>query len=418
MPLRFVGLAQKFITSKKGGKGNARSVRSIGHVAWSRSVAMTKSWLAIIFLLCCLLSLSPALLWADDAVVWTNASGVSVTGNSLTKTNSTSAWDSGAASLNVIRNGYGFVEATATETNTERMIGLSNGDTDQNYPDIDFAVYLNPVATVIIYETGTSRGSFGSYAAGDRFRIEVRYGVVRYLKNGSLLYTSGVNPKYPLRVDTSLKTQGATLTNVRVGNLVWANIAGVATSADSLTKTGASGWNAGGSSTNTIESGDGFVEFTATETNTNRAAGFGSSDVDQTLSDIKFAIVLHSDATVEVSESGTSRGSFGVYAGGDRFRVECVGGTVRYYQNGSNLYTSTVTPTYPLRADSSLDTTGATITNLSLETQGLQRRRQRSNVCRYRFRDRSHAQRCRSGSRTRRPPRAIWIVQSRRPAAD
>src|SRR5439155_3259851 len=95
MPLRFVGLAQKFITSKKGGKGNARSVRSIGHVAWSRSVAMTKSWLAIIFLLCCLLSLSPALLWADDAVVWTNASGVSVTGNSLTKTNSTSAWDSG-----------------------------------------------------------------------------------------------------------------------------------------------------------------------------------------------------------------------------------------------------------------------------------------------------------------------------------
>src|SRR5437899_6826536 len=174
---------------------------------------------------------------------------------------------------------------------------------------------------------------------------------------------------YNQRADTSIYTQGATLTNVRVGNLVWANIAGVATSADSLTKTGASGWNAGGSSTNTIESGDGFVEFTATETNTNRAAGFGSSDVDQTLSDLKFAIVLHSDATVEVSESGRSRGSFGLYAGGDRFRVECVGGTVRYYQNGSNFYTSTVTPTYPLRADTSLDTTGATLTNLSLETQ-------------------------------------------------
>jgi len=124
---------------------------------------------------------------------------VSVTGNSLTKTNSTSAWDSGAASLNIIRNGYGFVEATATETNTHRMIGLSNGDTDQNFPDIDFAIYLYANATVFVYESGTNRGSFGAYAAGDRFRIEVRYGVVRYLKNGSLLYTSGVNPKYPLR---------------------------------------------------------------------------------------------------------------------------------------------------------------------------------------------------------------------------
>src|SRR5207247_2348359 len=103
-------------------------------------------------------------------VVWTNASGVSVTGNSLTKTNSTSAWDSGAASLNIIRNGYGFVEATATETNTHRMIGLSNGDTDQNFPDIDFAIYLTTAATVLVYESGTSRGSFGAYAAGDRFR--------------------------------------------------------------------------------------------------------------------------------------------------------------------------------------------------------------------------------------------------------
>src|SRR5262249_60523285 len=117
----------------------------------------------------------PAFFWATDGVVWKNPSGVSVRGNSLTKKNSTANWDSGAASLNVIRNGYGFVEATATETNTHRMIGLSNGDTDQNYPDIDFAIYLNGSATVVVYEAGTSRGSFGAYAAGDRFRVEVRY---------------------------------------------------------------------------------------------------------------------------------------------------------------------------------------------------------------------------------------------------
>jgi alpha-tubulin suppressor-like RCC1 family protein len=291
-----------------------------------------------------------------------------VAANNLTKTNTTSAWNAGASSTNVIHDGSGYVETTVTETNTERMIGLSSGDTDQNYPDIDFAIYLNSNATVQVYEAGAGRGSYGTYASGDRLRVEVRYGVVRYLRNGTVLYSSSAIPKYPLRVDTSLKSPNSTLTNVRVGNLVWTNLTGVSMAGDTITKTGASGWNAGACSSNTIESGDGFFEFTATETNTNRAAGFGSTDTGQTLADLKFGVVLHSDGSVEVSESGTSRGLFGTYLSGDIFRVELTAGTMRYYQNGTNFYTSTVTPVYPLRADSSLDTTGATITKLSLET--------------------------------------------------
>src|SRR5215213_11923524 len=50
-------------------------------------------------------------------------------------------------------------------------------------------------------------------------------------------------------------------------NGVWTRIRGVSASGNALTKTGAAGWNAGGGSTRTINSGDGYVEFTASETN-------------------------------------------------------------------------------------------------------------------------------------------------------
>src|SRR5262249_39705308 len=88
------------------------------------------------------LALAPGLAHADDAVVWTNAVGVSVSGNSLTKTGGNTAWDAGAASTNVIRDGYGWVEFTVTETNKHRIVGLSNGDSNQSDSDIDFGVIL------------------------------------------------------------------------------------------------------------------------------------------------------------------------------------------------------------------------------------------------------------------------------------
>jgi len=108
----------------------------------------------------------------------------------LTKTNGTTAWNAGASSVNVIRDGYGYVEFTATETNTYRIAGLSNGDSNQDYTDIDFGLLMRSDASLGIWEAGTYRGEVGSYAANDRFRVEVRYGVVRYFRNGSLLYTS------------------------------------------------------------------------------------------------------------------------------------------------------------------------------------------------------------------------------------
>src|SRR5262249_51481565 len=304
---------------------------------------------------------------ADEPVVWTNVVGASTSGNSITKTTTADAWDAGGASVNVLRDGSGYVEFTA-DTNGYRMAGLGHGDTNQDYTDVDYGILVGANQDLYVFESGNYRGYFGSYAAGDRFRVEVRYGVVRYRKNGVVFYTSTVAPQYPLRVDTSLRSQGGTISDARVGSLVWTNEAGVAVAGSSLTKTAGTGWTAGAISTTAIEAADGAMEFTAIEANTTRAAGLSNGDTNQDVADIDFAVELHDDATIEVLEGGTSRGTFGSYSGGDRFRVELRAGVVTYARNGVVFYTSSATPSYPLRVDTALYTTGATLADVTLES--------------------------------------------------
>ena len=306
---------------------------------------------------------------AAEPVVWTNAVGVTVTGNSLTRGAAAAGWTAGASSVGVIRDGYGYVECTALETNTRRACGLSFGDTNQSNTDIDFAIQAYETGAIQIWE-GSSQiaGSYGTYASGDRLRVEVAHGSVRYLRNGALLYASAARAQYPLRVDTALYSPGATLNDVVVGSVGWANAVGVAVARDIITKTGAAGWNSGVASANQIASGDGYVEFTAGQNTTGRAAGLANGDAGQTLADIEYAIHLRADGMVTVSESGSSAGDFGGYIGSDRFRVELRGGTVRYLKNGALFYTSAVAPVYPLRADTAFDTAGGTLEDVRVET--------------------------------------------------
>ena len=90
------------------------------------------------------------------------------------------------------------------------MVGLSSGDSNQNYTDIDFALYL-AVGTLQVYEQGTGRGSFGTYTTGDKLQVAVEAGVVKYKRNGTTFYTSTATPIYPLLVDTAFHSQGATI---------------------------------------------------------------------------------------------------------------------------------------------------------------------------------------------------------------
>ncbi|MCU1267676.1 MAG: hypothetical protein JWM21_3994, partial [Acidobacteria bacterium] len=53
-----------------------------------------------------------------------------------------------------------------------------------------------------------------TWTSGDRFRVAIEGGYVKYSKNGTVFYSHTVTPTYPLLVDTSLYSSGNTLSNV------------------------------------------------------------------------------------------------------------------------------------------------------------------------------------------------------------
>ena len=83
------------------------------------------------------------------------------------------------------------------------MCGLSNGDSNQDFADIDFAFGLMS-GYLYVYEGGNWRATLESYTSGDVLRVALEGGVVKYKKNGQTLYTSSVAPTYPLLMDTSI----------------------------------------------------------------------------------------------------------------------------------------------------------------------------------------------------------------------
>lgn len=148
-------------------------------------------------------------------VNWQNVVGVTASGNSLSKPGA-AGWDAGASSVQNLGSGGGYVQFTASETNTYRMLGLSNGDSNQVYTDIDFALYEVADGSLQVYEGGAFRGTFGSYSPGDTLQVVVSGSTVTYKKNGVTIYTSSTAPTYPLLVDTSLYSTGATLSNALI----------------------------------------------------------------------------------------------------------------------------------------------------------------------------------------------------------
>lgn len=157
------------------------------------------------------LAKSEVQLAGPQPVMWTSLVGVSATDNSLTKTATTGWGNAGAVSTQQLLSSDGFVEITASETTTTRFFGLSNGNPGATYEEIDFAL-VQANGSLYIYQSGAYVAGVGAYVPGDALRVGVEGGVVKYRKNGALLYTSLVAPTYPLLVDTSLYSQNATIT--------------------------------------------------------------------------------------------------------------------------------------------------------------------------------------------------------------
>ena len=154
------------------------------------------------------------------AVTWSGLVNTTALGGTLTKTGGGEGVDDArAASSQQIDSAEGALEFVAGDIATIRFAALSRTG-GQGWEAMDFAVRLGPWSATSglaeVREKGAWRADTG-YVTGDKFRIAVDSGVVRYFKNGALFHTSTTAPAFPLRGDASIlglggKIGGATIT--------------------------------------------------------------------------------------------------------------------------------------------------------------------------------------------------------------
>jgi len=153
--------------------------------------------------------------WSQEYdVTWTDLVGVTANGNTITKTTTAYEWDSGAVSVTTF-GGNGGVDFTVSDLYKYVMCGLTDENVDAGYTSIDYAIYPYK-GTLYVFENGVSRGTFGSYQIGDRFRVEREGSTVIYKHNSITFYTSSVASNGTLMVDGSMRHTGAAIVDAKI----------------------------------------------------------------------------------------------------------------------------------------------------------------------------------------------------------
>jgi hypothetical protein len=107
-------------------------------------------------------------------------------------------WNESYTTENLSDVAYGATDyqlnfSVSNTVNKAFMIGFNaaGNNSTAGFGDIDYAIYIinNQVR---VYENGTNRGTFGTYAAGDTLSVNKTGTTISYLKNGAVLYTSAV----------------------------------------------------------------------------------------------------------------------------------------------------------------------------------------------------------------------------------
>jgi RHS repeat-associated protein len=155
------------------------------------------------------------------SITWANKVGVSVgTGtnlNTLTKNVTTVGYGySAATSTEILFAGQdGWVEMTANEKTTSRMIGLAPTNVN-NGSNIAYALELKSDGKIYVWESGIQGNSVGTYDLGTKVRVAREASYVKYYVDGVLKQTSGILSTTELMVDAAIADNGGTLKSVNI----------------------------------------------------------------------------------------------------------------------------------------------------------------------------------------------------------
>ena len=144
-------------------------------------------------------------------VAWTNLVNLTANGGSLTKTGGCDGCEDATANSQQQIASSGYLQFTASETNTLRAAGLTNVNAGIGIANMNYAIRLQS-GDASVYENGMYKADV-TFASGDIFKIAVNAGVVTYYQNGNVIYTSSIAPSYPLQASVSVFNLGGTVTS-------------------------------------------------------------------------------------------------------------------------------------------------------------------------------------------------------------
>ena len=297
---------------------------------------------------------------------WTNAVNVAASASTLTKNAGCDQCpDAGATSVRRL-DGDGYAEFVPASGHRITAGLSSDMSASTSVATMDFAFSLWPGGAYEVRERGVYRRE-GALAPGDRVRVGVEAGVVVYRHNGVPIYTSTLAPAYPLALDVTLSSVGASLSGFSVEAartaITWADPVKVIAAPGALTKSGGCAGcpDAGAHSTALVDAG-GYAEFVPAGGHCVTAGLSTDLSAATGVTSMNYAFSLSPNGSWEIRELGVYRRE-GSFVPGDRFRVAIEDGRVVYRLNDALLYTSATAPPGAMTFDVTLSSLGASLEN-------------------------------------------------------
>ena len=297
-------------------------------------------------------------------VAWASVSNGGDLGGGTVRKTSAEGWDFSAVAQERLVKGDGYFESTSSSS-YHQSINLTGADGAVRglvFGTGGWAgIYENGVA---VADTCCMASLIPAHLAGDRYRMEVAGGKLRYVlyRAGvrTLMYTSANPlPTYPLTLSLGASPQNAEWQNTVVAQATrssaWTSITnGGDLGGGTVRKTSAEGWDFNAAAQQSILGADGYFESTSSSSynqsinlsgadGTSRGFLFGTGG---------WAAIYENG--VQVADTCCMASLIPVHLAGDRYRIEIAGGKLRYvlYRGGVRtvMYTSAnPLPAYPLK---------------------------------------------------------------------
>lgn len=153
-------------------------------------------------------------------ITWKDKTGVARVGSGIKKTISTTDWNAGCASVELLpADQSGWVEFAPTSSSNALMVGISSQNAGAGWTSINHALYVTGAGTLQVRENGGATNympSNATYAANNILRIEInrQASKIRYFRNGTLLLERPV-AAVPFLIDVSMYATASEIRNVR-----------------------------------------------------------------------------------------------------------------------------------------------------------------------------------------------------------